>query len=144
MTRATIRTPIDVASAASSEPTARAASVTTKTRFLPNMSPTRPRIGVMIDADSRYAVSTQVAAVLRGVQFVLHRRQDRDDQRLQQGEGGHARRQHSERHLIMRPLATGRHPGPPEAELGFRYDPSKAESRFRVFCSGKALAGSAR
>ena len=60
ITRATIRTPMDGATAASSEPTARAMSVPTKTRSLPFMSPTRPRIGVMIDADSRYAVSTQV------------------------------------------------------------------------------------
>ncbi len=63
ITRATIRTPIEGASAASSEPTASAMSVATKTRFLPVMSPTRPRIGVMIDADSRYAVSTQVTAL---------------------------------------------------------------------------------
>ena len=53
ITRATIMTPIDGASPASSEPTARAASVATKTRFLPVMSPIRPRIGVMIAADSR-------------------------------------------------------------------------------------------
>ena len=63
ITRATIRTPIDGATAASSEPTASATSVATKTRFLPVMSPIRPRIGVMIDADSRYAVSTQVTAL---------------------------------------------------------------------------------
>ena len=62
ITRATIITPIDGASAASSDPTASATSVATKTRSLPIMSPTRPRIGVMIDADSRYAVSTQVTA----------------------------------------------------------------------------------
>lgn len=30
-------------------------------RFLPMRSPTRPRIGVKIEADSRYAVITQVA-----------------------------------------------------------------------------------
>ena len=62
ITRATIMTPIDDATAASSEPTASAISVATKTRSLPIMSPSRPRIGVMIDADSRYAVSTHVAA----------------------------------------------------------------------------------
>jgi hypothetical protein len=53
ITRAMIITPIDGASAASSEPTASATSVATKTFFLPNMSPIRPRIGVMIAADSR-------------------------------------------------------------------------------------------
>jgi hypothetical protein len=63
ITLATIRTPIDDATAASSEPTASATSVATKTCSLPTMSPTRPRIGVMIDADSRYAVSTHVAAL---------------------------------------------------------------------------------
>ena len=53
ITRATIITPIEGASAASSEPTASATSAATNTRFLPVMSPTRPRIGVMIEADSR-------------------------------------------------------------------------------------------
>ena len=53
ITRATIMTPIEGATAASSEPAASAISVATKTRFLPVMSPIRPRIGVMIDADSR-------------------------------------------------------------------------------------------
>ena len=62
ITRATIMTPIDDATAASSEPAASAISVATKTRSLPIMSPTRPRIGVAIDAASRYAVSTHVAA----------------------------------------------------------------------------------
>ena len=62
MTRATIMTPIDGAIAASSDPAASAPSAMTKTRSLPIMSPTRPRIGVQIDADSRYAVSTQVTA----------------------------------------------------------------------------------
>jgi len=61
ITRATIMTPMEGASAASSEPAASAISVATKTRSLPIMSPTRPRIGVMIDADSRYAVRTHVA-----------------------------------------------------------------------------------
>ena len=60
ITRAAIITPIDEASAASSDPAASAASDATKTRSLPYMSPTRPRIGVAIDADSRYAVSTHV------------------------------------------------------------------------------------
>ena len=32
----------------------------TSIRSLPTMSPTRPRMGVKIDADSRYTVSTQV------------------------------------------------------------------------------------
>ena len=51
--RATIITPRLGATAASTDPTARATSAATKTHFLPNMSPTRPRIGVMTDADSR-------------------------------------------------------------------------------------------
>ena len=53
ITRATIITPIVGATAASSEPTASATSVATKIRSLPIMSPTRPRIGVITDADSR-------------------------------------------------------------------------------------------
>ena len=39
-------------------------STITSTRFLPNMSPSRPRIGVATDALSRNAVSTQVTAVV--------------------------------------------------------------------------------
>ena len=35
------------------EPRARAERVTTSIRSLPTMSPTRPRMGVKIDADSR-------------------------------------------------------------------------------------------
>ncbi len=48
------------ARAASTEPTARAISAATSIRSLPRMSPRRPRIGVKIDADTRYAVRTQV------------------------------------------------------------------------------------
>src|SRR5262249_15932593 len=58
---AAIMTPIDGATAASPDPMASATSVTTKIRSLPIMSPTRPRIGVVTDADGRYAVSTHVA-----------------------------------------------------------------------------------
>src|SRR3984957_15523699 len=61
--RATIITPRLGATAASTDPTARPASAATKTHFLPIMSPSRPRIGVMTEADSRYAVSTHVTAL---------------------------------------------------------------------------------
>ena len=47
-------------SPAMTEPTTKADSVTTSIRSLPTMSPTRPRMGVKIEADSRNAVSTQV------------------------------------------------------------------------------------
>jgi hypothetical protein len=53
ITRAAISTPIEELTAASSEPAASATCAATKTRSLPIMSPTRPRIGVMTDADSR-------------------------------------------------------------------------------------------
>ena len=46
-----------------SEPTANSPSTTTSMRSLPNMSPSRPRIGVAIDALSRYTVRTQVTCV---------------------------------------------------------------------------------
>ena len=52
-TRATIITVRLVASAASRQPSASALSARTNIRFLPVMSPSRPRIGVKIDADSR-------------------------------------------------------------------------------------------
>src|SRR5579859_1102714 len=53
ITRAAIITAIEEATADSSEPAASAISDTTNTRCLPTMSPTRPRMGVMTDADSR-------------------------------------------------------------------------------------------
>jgi hypothetical protein len=46
--------------AASREPMARAPRATTSIRSLPTLSPMRPMIGVKTDAESRYAVSTQV------------------------------------------------------------------------------------
>ena len=60
MTRATIITESEVATAAKSDPTVSATSVITSNRSLPYMSPSRPTIGVKIAADNRYAVSTQV------------------------------------------------------------------------------------
>ena len=53
ITRATIMTPIEPARAASTDPTASATSAATSIRSLPHMSPSRPMIGVKIDADSR-------------------------------------------------------------------------------------------
>jgi hypothetical protein len=53
ITRATIITPMLGATAASSDPAARATREATKTRSFRIMSPTRPRIGVAIEADSR-------------------------------------------------------------------------------------------
>ena len=53
MARAMIITEIDVASAARIDPMASTASTMTSTRTLPIMSPTRPRIGVKTDAESR-------------------------------------------------------------------------------------------
>ncbi len=53
MTRAVIMTPIDVASAARAVPAARIRRTITIMRFFPNMSPSRPAIGVTTDALSR-------------------------------------------------------------------------------------------
>jgi len=63
ITRAAIMTPIDVATAASSDPIPSATRVTSSIRSLPTMSPIRPRMGVATDADSRYAVITQVTVL---------------------------------------------------------------------------------
>ena len=52
-TRATMSTSMLGASAATSDPTARAAMATTSIRSLPTLSPTRPTMGVNTDADSR-------------------------------------------------------------------------------------------
>ena len=57
--RATIISGSVVTSAAEQRcPTASPPSAITSTRFLPNMSPSRPAIGVTTDAASRYAVKT--------------------------------------------------------------------------------------
>ena len=53
ITRATIITEMFVATAASSDPTDKATSVITNTRSLPTMSPSRPMIGVKIEAESK-------------------------------------------------------------------------------------------
>ena len=53
ITRAVIMTPIVVASAASNVPAASTRRTMTIARFFPNMSPSRPAIGVMTDALSR-------------------------------------------------------------------------------------------
>ena len=53
ITRAKIITPIELASAARNVPSTRPHMVTTSIFFLPNMSPSRPRIGVATLALSR-------------------------------------------------------------------------------------------
>ena len=53
MPRPTSIGPIDVESAEMTVPTASARSTTTSTRSLPNMSPSRPAIGVATEAVSR-------------------------------------------------------------------------------------------
>ncbi len=53
ITRARISTPMLGASAASRQPTATVSRTATRVRFLPIRSPTRPRIGVKTEADSR-------------------------------------------------------------------------------------------
>jgi hypothetical protein len=54
----------DPASAEISVPAASAASAITSRRFLPNMSPRRPQIGVATDALRRNAVRIQLASVV--------------------------------------------------------------------------------
>ena len=61
--RAPIITGSVVASAARSVPAPSPASTTTSVRFFPNMSPSRPAIGVATDAARRYAVKIQVTPV---------------------------------------------------------------------------------
>ena len=51
--RPMMRTPIECARPATTEPSASAPSVASRTRSLPTMSPTRPMIGVAMDADNR-------------------------------------------------------------------------------------------
>ncbi len=57
--RPTIISPSELDSAATTEPTANSASEIASRRSLPNMSPRRPKIGVAIEATSRYAVTIQ-------------------------------------------------------------------------------------
>jgi hypothetical protein len=62
MTRATIRTAIDEPTAAQQGAGAEDHEDYHDDLSLPIMSPRRPRIGVATEADSRYAVNTQVTA----------------------------------------------------------------------------------
>ena len=50
--------------AATTVPMVRVVSTAMRTRRLPTMSPRRPRIGVRTDADSRYAVMTQLVSAV--------------------------------------------------------------------------------
>ncbi len=61
--RARIRTGSVVARAASSVPPASPVSTTRSVRFLPNMSPTRPAIGVATEAARRYVVKIHATPV---------------------------------------------------------------------------------
>ena len=63
ITRAITRTTMFVARAARIEPTATNPRATSIIRALPNMSPSRPRIGVATDEQTRKAVNTQAAPV---------------------------------------------------------------------------------
>ena len=101
ITRAAISTPIVPATAASSEPTASAPSAKTSIRSLPTLSPTRPMIGVKIDADTRYAVSTQVTVAWSVCERRLNGRQHRVDHGLEQGEGGDTDAQHQEGEAVV-------------------------------------------
>ena len=59
--RATIITASEPAIAPSRLPAARPSSASTSTRCFPNMSPSRPAIGVTTEAASRYEVKIQAA-----------------------------------------------------------------------------------
>ena len=86
----------------------RAASTTstmTSARFLPNMSPSRPAIGVTTDALSRYAVRIHAAPPSSSCEVVLDREQRRRDERLQQRVGDRRDREQRERDVVV--LAVG-------------------------------------
>ncbi len=63
ITRATIITGSVVANAASAVPPPTKTRTTSSVRFLPNMSPSRPAIGVATDAASRYVVKIHATPV---------------------------------------------------------------------------------
>ena len=77
-TRAAISTPTFGASAAISEPTARAVRASSSVRYLPAMSPTRPRSGVEDRRGEQVGGQDPGHGALRGVQLVLDRRQHRE------------------------------------------------------------------
>ena len=91
----------------------------------------------MIDADSRYAVSTHVTAacvVCSSCCTVVSTGITSD---CSSANAADARREHRERHLVMRPLATDGHGDLPQAEPSFRFpEPSKPEYRFRHWGGG--------
>ena len=101
ITRATIITPIEVASAASSVPNPSTIRTTTIVRFLPYMSPSRPAIGVTTEALSRYAVRIHAGPGGRRVQVLLDRQQRRRDERLQQRVGDRGHRQEREGDVVV-------------------------------------------
>ena len=63
ITRATISTASEVATAARNVPAASTSSVHTSSRSLPYMSPSRPMIAVPTEADNRNPVRTQATPV---------------------------------------------------------------------------------
>jgi hypothetical protein len=64
ITRPAISTSIELASPATTEPTANVTSTAVSTRPLPNRSPMRPSSGVATEAESRKPVMTQVAVAV--------------------------------------------------------------------------------
>ena len=78
------------ASEHTTEPTAKHASAIASSRSLPNMSPRRPKIGVAIEATSRYAVTIHVMPVRRRVQLALDVPERGDHGRLREHEGERA------------------------------------------------------
>ena len=119
ITRATIRTPIEDATAASSEPTASAIERGHEDPLLADhvAEPSQDRRHDRRRQQVRGQHPRRGA--LRRVQLVLHRRQHRNHQRLQQRERRDANGQHRERHLVMRTPTSYRHQDLPEATKTF-------------------------
>ena len=148
--RATIRTGSVVARAASSVPPASPASTTRSVRFFPNMSPSRPAIGVATEAARRYVVKIHATPVGRRVEILLQRRQGRHDEGLQhrvaaagrargsraQGRGGTPMRDPAPRLHLAHPIISGWHApltGPGERPL--RRD--ARENRDRILAAAR-------
>ena len=74
----------------------------TSTRSLPNMSPSRPAMGVATEAVEEVGREDPADAGGRGVERLLHLGQGRRDHRLQQREGKRSQHQHGEREHVMR------------------------------------------
>jgi hypothetical protein len=120
ITRATISTPIEGAIAASSEPDRQREERGHEDALLARHVTDSPEDRRHDRRRQQVRSQHPGGGALRRVKLVLHRRQYRNYQRLQQRERCDAGRQDGECHLMMRTPTSHVHPGLHETESSFR------------------------